>query len=136
MSTHFNDIEAALDIRLGTLAGSPTIERFNLPFTSDATENYLRPTFLPAETVQACFGDLGQDLTNGIYQVDVFHLRGKGRSSQPDVIADHFKRGTILTYNGVNIRVISASIEPSFTEDNFMITPVSIRWQVFTSPRA
>ncbi|MFW0776297.1 MAG: phage tail terminator-like protein [Rickettsiales bacterium] len=133
MSTYFNDIQAALDTQLATISGSPDIAWEHTVSSPDG--DYIRPTFLPGETVQACRGDDGQDLTNGIYQVDVFKVRGTGRSQQPDVIATLFKRGTYLTYNGITVRIVSSSIERSTDEENYTITPVSIRWQVFTPPR-
>ena len=133
MSTHFNDIQTALDTQLATISGSPAIAWEFV--VTEPTGDYLRPTFLPGETIQACRGDDGQDYTTGIYQVDTFKIRGTGRSQYPDLIATLFKRGTYLTYNGVTIQIMAASIESSSAEENYMITPVSIRWQVFTSPR-
>jgi hypothetical protein len=136
MSTYFNDIQAALDIRLSTITGSPTILWPLVPGLPNATDNYLRPTFLPGESVQVTLGDTGKDFTTGLYQVDVFERRGTGRSSQPDVIGDHFKRGTYLTYNGITVRIMSVSIRATQTDENHTFTPVVIRWEVYTPPRS
>lgn len=136
MSTFFNDIQTALDTRLSTLSGSPTIDWEFVPATQAATSPYLRPTFLPGDTTQASLGDSGKDYAVGLYQVDSFTRRGTGRSSWPDVIADHFKRGTYLAYNGITVRIMSVSISRAETEENFTITPVVIRWEIYTPARS
>ena len=135
MSTYFNDIQAALDTRLNSLTGGHNIGWEFTPADFNGA-NYLRPTFLPAAVEQASLGDTGKDLYNGLYQVDVFFRKGTGRSTIPDEIGDHFKRGTILTYNGISLRVLAVSIESSSTEDNYHVVPVTINWEVFTPPRS
>lgn len=136
MSTYFNDIETALEQRLLTLAGSPTIDWPLVPAEPDASTTYLRPTFLPGETTQASLGDLGKDYATGLYQIDVIQRRGTGRNVWSDPIGDHFKRGTYLAYNGITVRVMSASIQATETEEAHTITPVVIRWEVYTPPRS
>lgn len=135
MSTFFNDMQAALDARLETLTGSYDIAWPNVPYEPVSGTTYLRPTFLPAETIQASMGDSGKDLTVGLYQVDVFSDAGSGRSSIPDAIANHFKRGTNLTYNGITLRVQSVSILPAVIDGSWQQTPVSISFYIFTDAR-
>lgn len=134
MSTFFNDMQAALDTHLDGMDSTP-IAWPNVPYEGDGTE-YLRPNFIPAETVQASLGDTGKDETNAIYQVDVFSERGSGRSTLPDTIADHFKRGTVLTYNGTNLRVRSVSVAPAILDGAYFIVPVSINVQTYTGARS
>lgn len=136
MSTYFNDIEAALVARANALTGSPVIAYENDSHSQNASVDYLRLTFLPGDTVQASLGDLGNDLYSGIFQIDSFTRRDTGRSTWPDVIGDHFKRGTILTYNGTTVRIKAVSRGPSFEDNNFYITPVSIDWEAYTPPRS
>lgn len=134
MSTYFNDMQAALDAHLDTMDATP-IAWPNIPYEGDGAE-YLRPTFIPAETLQVSLGTTGKDETNAIYQVDVFSLRGSGRSALVDTIADHFKRGTVLTYNGTSLRVRSVSVAPAFLDGAFFIVPVSINVQTYTGARS
>lgn len=136
MSTFFNDIQAALDTQLATIASTNTIDWEFTPANLSATTNYLRPTFIPGDTTQASLGVSGIDYATGLYQVDVFTRRATGRSAKPDVIADLFKRGTHLTYNGITVRIMSVSIRVSNSEDNYTITPVVIRWEIHTPARS
>ena len=135
MSTLFNDIQAALDTRLVSMTGGYDIAFPNVPYEPEAGTTYLRPTFLPAETLQAALGDDGKDITVGIYQVDVFNPAGAGRTSVPDTIADHFKRGTNLAYNGTTLRVQSVSILSATIDGSWQIVPVSISFYTYTDAR-
>lgn len=135
MSTFFKDIQGALRAQLSSLPSAPPISWENRNYTPDSKVLYLRATSLQGETVQACLGDSGEDMHDGIFQVDVFIPDNKGRTAWADAIADHFKRGTVLTRNGVNVRIRSTSISPGIKDNHFYIVPVSIVYQAFTPPR-
>ena len=135
MATHFNDIQAALDARLNSLAGGYDIAWPNTVFEPEADQTFLSPSFLPAETTQASLGSNGKDNTTGIYQIDVVYPAGSGRSTIPDSVADHFKRGTVLSYNGINVRVRSVSISPALTEGAFHFVPISVDFYIYTDAR-
>lgn len=136
MSTFFNDIQGALRSQLNTLANKPPIAWENTNYSPNATTLYLRATGLPGDTVQACLGDDGLDEHVGIFQVDVFVPDNKGRTTWPDLVADHFKRGTVLTLNTTNVRITTVSINTAFKDDEFYIVPISITYQAFTAARA
>ena len=114
----------------------PDVAWENVNYIPNSTELYLRATSLPGDTDQACLGDDGLDFHVGIFQVDVFIPDGKGRSTWPDSIADHFKRGTRLTQNGVTVTITTVSIESATKDENFYIVPVSIGYQAFTQARS
>ncbi len=128
----FNDIQSALDAHLNTLGDTP-IAWQNIPY--EPTGLYIRPSFLPADTAQASFGTSGKDLTNIIYQIDVVTPKGSGRTSLTDDIANHFKRGTVLSYNGVKLRVVSVSIAPALLDGAWYFVPVSVNLQTYTEAR-
>lgn len=136
MSTFFNDIQGALRARLSTLQDAPPIAWENIDYEPDSTTLYLRATGLPSDTIQACLGDDGKDEHLGVFQVDVFIPDGRGRSIWPDLIADHFKRGTVLTQNTVNVRITTVSIKTGIKDENFYFVPVSINYQAFTAARS
>jgi hypothetical protein len=133
MSTYFNDIQAALDTHLNDMDSTP-IAWPNIEYKPTGT--YLRPSFLPGETVQASMGDNGKDETNALYQVDVVSKRNTGRNTTPDTIADHFKRGTILQHNGLKLRVRGVSIGPSIIDGDWYFVPVTVNLNIFTGARS
>ena len=129
----FIDMETALISRLNTITGNPDIAWPNIEFRPSG--EYLRPAFLPSDTIPAALGASGLDETNGVYQVDCFTERGAGRSTLVDTVADHFKRGTVITYGSVNMRVRSVSIGASRDEGAYYVTPITVNWQTYTEPR-
>lgn len=135
MATYFNDIQAALDNRLNTLSGGYDIAWPNIKYEPAGNETFLAPNFIPDEMVQVGLGSNGKDEMNGLYQVDVVYPAGQGRSSVPDSVADHFKRGTVLSYNGTNVRVRSVSIAQAITEGAYHFVPVTVNFQTYTDAR-
>ena len=135
MSTYFNDMQAALDSQLDSLDSTP-VAWPNVPYEPSAGTVYFRPSLLPGDTAQVTLGATGQDETNAVYQIDVVVPRGTGRPTQLDTIADHFKRGTVLSYNGTKLRVRSVSIGPAILEGAWYFVPVSINVQTYTGARS
>jgi hypothetical protein len=135
MSTFFNDMQAALDTHLSTLSGGYDIAWPNITYEPVGNATYLRANFIPAETQQVSLGANGKDETLAIYQIDVVSPRGAGRSTLTDSVADHFKRGTVLTYNNLKLRVRSVSIAPAIQDGAWFFVPLSVSTQTYTGAR-
>ncbi len=136
----FLDISAAFDNHLNTMTGKPSIAWENKIYTPVTGTLYARPTLLPGDVSQATLGDSGTDQNLGIYQIDVFAEAGKGKNeavSMADTIANRFKRGTDLTYNGRTIRVRSVSRQAGINNaDGWFQIPIEIIYISFTEARA
>lgn len=135
MSTYFNDIQQALDVRASTISTSLPIVYENDGYEQVADTDHIRANHLFGDSGQLSMGDSGKDLTDGIYQLTVFRKKGGGRASDLDVIADHFKRGTILTLNDSVIRVRRVSLSRVIFDTNFSQSPISVYWQVISNAR-
>lgn len=138
MTTTFFDIGAALDARLNSLSGSSPIAWPNTAFRPTKGTLYLRANNLPAVTEQAGLGTNGIDVHEGIYQVDVYAPLGEGRGAaeaKADAVADHFKRGTDLLYNGVTVRLGDVSRNAGLTEDDRFVISISINYMAHVAPR-
>ena len=138
MSTVFSDISAALDARLNSLSGSAPIAWPNTVFKPTKGTLYLRPSLLPVSSAQIGLGSAGLDEHAGIYQVDVYAPSGKGRNeaeTKADSVADHFKRGTDLTYNGVTVRLGDTSRNEGLIVDDRFVISVSINYSAHVDPR-
>ena len=134
----FNDISTALDTRLGTLASLPDVAWPNRVYTPVIGTTYLRPSLLPSDTTAATVGASGTDLNIGVYQVDVFVEAGKGKSAgmvQADLIADHFKRDTELTYNSRTVTIKNVSQSPASVDGGWFQIPVNIEYYAMTAVR-
>jgi|TARA_R110000822_G_scaffold59380_5_gene148250 hypothetical protein len=138
MSTVFSDISAALDSQLNTLTGSSPVAWENTVYKPIKNTLYLRPTHLPAPTVQAGLGTTGIDEYLGLYQIDVFAPAGTGRGiaeAKADVIANHFKRGTDLLYNGVYVRLGNVSRNAGLIDEDRFVISVTINYTAHVAPR-
>ena len=134
----FTDISAALDGRLNTLADSPPVAWENKEYTPTKSTLYLRPTNLAGSTTQSSLGTSGEDMNEGVYQVDVFAPAGRGKKAANDAadgVADHFKRGTDLTYNGRTVRVRSVSRGAGRNSNGWYQIPVIINYYAITAAR-
>tara|TARA_R110002095_G_scaffold212958_1_gene202884 strand:+ start:332 stop:748 length:417 start_codon:yes stop_codon:yes gene_type:complete len=138
MSTVFADISSALDSRLNTLTGQSPIAWENTAYIPVKDTLYLRPTILPALTLQAGLGVNGIDEYIGIYQIDIFAPAGKGRGEaeiKADAVADHFKRGTDLSKNGKTVRLGNVSRNSGIRDEDRFIISISINYMAHVTPR-
>lgn len=134
----FTDIQAALHSHLNTMAGKPPIAWENSEYQPTAGTLFARPSLLPGESVQATLGTDGQDSNVGVFQVDIFGPIDLGHGetvAMADTIADHFKRGTYLTYNSRVIRIRSVSRGAAGRDDNWYQIPVEINYIAYTAAR-
>jgi len=135
----FLDISAALDDNLNNMAGKPPIAWENYNYEPSLGTLYARATHLPADTTQASLGDSGQDINSGIYQIDVFAEAGQGKNEayvMADLIADQFKRGTDLTYNGRTVTIRNVSRQPAAKNaDGWYQIPIEILYYSYTDAR-
>ena len=135
----FLDISAALDSNLNSMVGKPPIAWENSGYEPTVGTLYARPTLIAGESTQATLGDSGTDMNIGIYQVDVFAEAGQGKNEalvMADLIADQFKRGTVLTYNSRTVRVNNVSRQAGINNaDGWYQVIVEVNYISFTQPR-
>lgn len=104
MTTHFLDQSAALDAHLATMADLPPVAWEGLEFAPVSGTLYLKPKNEPSLTV----AKTERDKTEGSYRIDIHAPAGEGKGEailMSDKIANHFKHGTELTYNGLGVEV-------------------------------
>lgn len=138
MASNFADISGALSARLGTMTGLPPVGLENRTLDPTTTVLYVEEACIMGDTEQVATGAAGYDYTTGIYQVTVNAPAGNGKGAalvMADKIADHFKRGTVLTKNSITVTIRSVSIAAALTTDTRYKLPVSITFETYTQPR-
>ena len=135
----FLDISAALDAHLNTMVGLPPVAWENRSYTPVVGTLYVRPTNLQGVTVASSqSASKGQDVTIGVYQIDVFAEAGEGKNdavTMADTIADQFKMDTELTYNSRLVRVASVSRGAANTDDGWYQIPVEVVYNAYSARR-
>lgn len=134
MSAPYAIIRSAFATKLLAFPSVPSIAWENVPFTPVAGQPYLKPTLLPAEPFQAEIGANGQNIHTGIYQISIFYPTGGGVAGLETLKAgliDHFKRGTLLVYSGIEIRIVKAFPGQMLQETDYIHQPITIQWRAY-----
>ena len=139
MSSLFLDISAALDKNLNDMAGKPDgIAWPNAEFTPTDGSLWVRPTVIMADTAGGTLGASVQGMYSGFYQVDVFAPAGEGKGeayAMADLIADQFKRGTQLAYNGRTIECMQSTYLAARNDGAWFVIPLQIDFYSLTTER-
>lgn len=129
-------IQAALDSHLAGLDLGLAIAWENSPFTPQVGIPWIKAGLLPGPVVQADMApDGGRDRHQGIYQVSLFYPAGQGSGParrMADQVTAGFKRGTVLSQAGLNIRIQRAWRAPALSEPEWFQVPVSVQWFAYT----
>lgn len=122
--------------RLSTLVFSPTLPVAypNNPHSPVDGQPFLRATWLPGEPFQSSLGDAGYNRYVGLFQIDVFWPADQGLVRPAEVAAAtaaHFKRGTVIDREGLEIRVIQPPyVGRTQEEPSWIMIPVRVSYQV------
>lgn len=132
-------IQNILDTQLSTVSNLPLIVKENegLSRTSNDTTSvsklpYLRTTMLPAETDTITVGLQGKDRFQGLYQVDSFAPEGDshdGGNWITDEIIKAFPKKTLLTQDGITLRIVNHWRETALSSTQLHIVPIIIQWE-------
>lgn len=127
----------ALAAKLESLAFIPEINvcwpNVNFEPPTDGT-GYIRAQLFPATAEQTTLGTDGQNRHTGIFQVDVIWPENKGLSEPTEIagaIANHFKRGTLLTTDSIALRIDQPPLVRGIIVDGGTIQiPIDVRYTV------
>lgn len=95
---------------------------------------WYRVSFVTTEQPLAAeVGPAGRNRHTGMLQIDVFYPKanvGEGPVRQEgERIAALFKRGTVLSHSGQNVRITSCAAGRCIEEDEWLHVPVKIWWR-------
>lgn len=141
MSTYRSDIENALVSKLASYSDAQGVEvewgNADASFTANS-DVYVRETNLMGDTNQAGLGKDGVDVTIGVYQLDIFARAGTSKWESLEIaddLANLYKRGSVLSFNGVDVTLTGVSIKPGGKDGSWFQTIVEVRYRVYTDPR-
>ena len=134
----FIGISKALDSHLSLMSRLPSVAWENSDFTPTVGELYLVAQNLQGDTYQDGIGISSQDITTGVYQIDINAPAEQGKFEaieMADLIANQFKNGTIITLDSINVRIKRTSRGAATTENGFYTMPVFINYYAYTEAR-
>lgn len=122
----------ALAISLPNIAFTPPV--------ASGTAKWLRATFLPAPSFEMGIAWDAHNQHYGLFQIDVFYGQGSGEIAPGKLassIIAYFARGTVMTKDGVSVRVTKQAYRgPMIKDDPWMMVPVTIQYLCFAKPAA
>ncbi len=131
--SHF-DVRKVLRDYLGTMTGVPTIATEGQTFEPVVGEPYVADHQLGGTTYDNSLTSGIIELM-GIYQVDVYTPQNQTVWTN-EVLADkviaHFSKNTVLNRNSIELRIRRADHSPVRTDGGWLVTNVSIYYQVLT----
>lgn len=137
--SEFTAISTALDDHISAYAAANSLDVAleNEDFKPAVDTLYLRATQLAGSTEPTGIDNASDDHI-GIYQIDVITPSNRGKNDamvQADLIADHFKRGTLLTNDGQTVRIEAVSRSNGSRDGAWYVVSVSARYRAFTPAR-
>ncbi len=129
----FSNIQAALDTKLATLSGLPSVAWDNTKFIPTLGTTFLRPTLLPASSSLFTLNEVRRN--PGIYQVDIFTEVEKGPSAGlalADSIKTLFEGARRLTAGADTIFIKQVSLGKGERQDAWNHTFVEINYECYS----
>lgn len=131
MTNTYNDIESTLKNAVKTVT---TINQSdNEHYKPQLLTPWVRTTFLPSETQNLTRGPNPMVRISGIYQIDVVTPAGTGYiNTTVNQLLDYLYSNRMLsTPNNNTVRLINTWRSVSTQDDDWYITPVTVRWEYF-----
>jgi len=131
----FTDIQAALDKRLATTSGLPSVAWENILFKPVKGTTFIRPVVLSAtSTMETLEAKLQSN--PGIYQIDIFVDTEKGPAAYNtlvDTIFDHFKETNTLIEDTTEVWLQAISRSPAIRDESWFKGTILINYLVLST---
>lgn len=154
MADYTPSIRKALEVKLNSVTGIPTIAWENIKFTPTTGTSFVRPYFLPVSRRPASRGLNPYQLYTGVFSVNVYCASGNGPNSADDfsaLIIDDFEATTDILFNIDTSAIVNSSAYESLdeedrisvtidyaerqqgmvTENDWYMVPVDIGWYTY-----
>jgi hypothetical protein len=130
------NIASALNKHLSLLTPTTMMIAWeNIEIDPSISTPYLRAWLMPGRTTTLTLGNQSWAEFPGVFQIDCLYPANEGWNSatvKADAIYNHFKRGTLATYNDVQVRIKESSVEPGDVDGIFYKKSVSIYYVAYS----
>ncbi len=124
-------VHTALTTAVLSALGATPVARENVAFTKPTDSVWARIFFLPNVPSVETLSSRGEDLQDGIVQVDFMVPAGAGDKAaddQTETFRAAFKAGTKLTSSGQGVVIKDCGRSHGREEDNWFVVSVTITW--------
>jgi len=134
MASIYDDIRAALEVKLGSITDVPSIGWENLQFSPTTGQPYLKPRLIPTRREPAVRGINPQMYYQGIFRIECYVPEGVGPAAGDDLadkIMEAFEATTDVGQAGTIVSIRYAEREQAEIDGPFYMIPVNIGWYIY-----
>ena len=126
-----SNAKLALTTAVLSALGTTPVARENAPFTKPPNAKWARLSFIPNIPSVETLGDTGEDMNDGIIQVDFYYPAGSGdvaADTDAETFRSTFKAGHKVVASGQSAVIRKCGRHPGRLEDNWFIVSVDLEW--------
>lgn len=134
MASVYDDIRAALEVKLSSVSSLPSVAWENLQFSPTTGQSFVRPRLLPTRREPAVRGLNPQMYYQGVFRVECYVPEGNGPSAADDLsdkIIEAFEATTDVSQGGTIVSIRYAEREQGELDSPFFMVPVNIGWYLY-----
>lgn len=135
MASIYDDIRAALEVKLSTVTDVPSIGWENAQFSPTTGQPYVKPRLMPTRREPAVRGPNPQMYYQGIFRIECYVPEGAGPSAGDDLadkIMEAFEATTDVSQGSTIVSIRYAEREMAEIDGPFYMIPVNIGWYIYS----
>lgn len=134
MASIYDDIRAALEVKLSTVTDVPSIGWENAQFSPTTGQPYVKPRLMPTRREPAVRGTNPQMYYQGLFRIECYVPEGAGPSAGDDLadkIIEAFEATTDVSQGSTIVSIRYAEREMAEIDGPFYMIPVNIGWYIY-----
>lgn len=133
--TVYNDIRAALEVKLGGIADIPYIQYQNVPYNPSTGTPFLTCSVIPTSRRPSEVGNSPFNRYQGIFSVMIYTPENRGPNANQllcNKVLEAFPAGTHeLSFGTQLVRVEYTEQLGSYKDSPWFITPINVGWYAY-----
>lgn len=139
MASVYDDIRAALEVKLASVEGLPDIAYENVSYSPTTGVSFVQPKFIPVSRRPASRGLNPQQRYDGVFRVFCYTPEGSGPSAADDLadkVIEAFEATTDISFTNAASQTIIVSVDYAerdngFTDNPWYYVAVNIGWYLY-----
>lgn len=134
MASVYDDIRAALEVKLNSVTDVPSIAWENFSFSPTTGQAYIKPRLIPTRREPAVRGLNPQMYYQGVFRIECYVPEGNGPAAADDLadkIIDAFEATTDVSNAGTIVSIRYAERELGELDGPFFMVPVNVGWYLY-----
>lgn len=140
MASIYDDIRAALEVKLSDVSGIPDIAYENVSYSPTTGTPFVQPRLIPVSRRPAVRGINPQNRYDGVFRVFCYAPEGNGPSVADDLadkVIDAFDATTDISFTNGSDETIIVSVDYAERDNGFVDSPwyyvaVNIGWYIYS----